>query len=115
MNKEELQKFESRLLEDKKRLEEELGKLARKDGEEYDTKFQNLGDDEDDNAEEVEAYTVNLATTEALEKKLQETNDALEKIENGTYGKCENCQGDIRKERLEVYPAARNCMKCENS
>ena len=101
------------LLSEKKRLEQELGELATKEGEnEYEAKFEDLGRDEEANAEEVEEYTSKVGVTETLETNLKDVNDALERIENGNYGKCEICQGDINPERLEAYPAARNCMKC---
>ncbi len=47
------------------------------------------------------------------EMAIRETNDALEKIKNGTYGICESCGGVISHERLETLPNARNCIRCE--
>jgi DnaK suppressor protein len=43
---------------------------------------------------------------------LAEVNDALARIENGTYGRCENCHRPIPKERLEAVPYARYCIRC---
>ncbi len=85
-----------------------------KEGEEdYEAKFEDLGRSEEDNAEEVESYTTNIGITETLEKSLIEVNDALDRIEAGTYGKCDACkESDIRIERLNAYPAARLCMNC---
>ena len=37
---------------------------------------------------------------------------ALERIEKGTYGACEECEGRIPKTRLEVLPHAANCIEC---
>jgi len=37
---------------------------------------------------------------------------ALERIENGTYGACENCGEDIGQSRLRVIPEATRCVKC---
>lgn len=39
--------------------------------------------------------------------------DALARIETGTYGSCEGCQGVIPIERLEVIPHARLCVTCQ--
>ncbi len=39
---------------------------------------------------------------------------ALEKIEDGTYGKCEGCGEDISKKRLKVLPFAKYCVKCQS-
>lgn len=46
---------------------------------------------------------------------LHHLNEALERIENGTYGKCRTCGGEIAKPRLEAVPHATQCIKCKNS
>ena len=38
--------------------------------------------------------------------------EALEKIEEGTYGVCEVCGKNIPKKRLEALPEATMCIKC---
>jgi DnaK suppressor protein len=37
---------------------------------------------------------------------------AIERIDHGTFGKCEGCGGAIPKGRLEALPYARTCVKC---
>ena len=37
---------------------------------------------------------------------------ALMRIEDGTYGLCEVCGGDIGQGRLEVIPEATRCVNC---
>lgn len=39
---------------------------------------------------------------------------ALEKIENGDYGVCEECGDDIRFERLKARPTAELCISCKD-
>ena len=107
--------FKKNLLEEKVRIEKELGFFAKpteKEGN-FETQFDNIGTDMEDNASEVEEYSDNLALENSLEKQLGEINEALQEIEKGTYGKCKKCGQDIDVERLKVYPAARNCVKCE--
>ena len=55
---------------------------------------------------EIEAVTASLTET------LRETEDALAKMDAGTYGQCESCAGDIGEPRLEAMPSARFCMAC---
>ena len=55
---------------------------------------------------EIEALAGSLSET------LRETEDAITKMESGTYGKCESCGGEIGEARLEAMPAARLCMRC---
>ena len=40
---------------------------------------------------------------------------AMERVENGTYGTCENCGKKIIEERLELIPYARYCTPCARS
>lgn len=37
--------------------------------------------------------------------------DALRRIENGTYGECDDCGEEIDEKRLEAVPYATLCMK----
>ena len=112
-----LEELKNLLLEEKKSLEEELGLIAKKEnGDDYETKFEDFGRDEEDNAEEVEEYTNKIGLTETFEKKLKEVNDALRRMEDGTYGVCENCKKEeISLERLRAYPSARTCLKCQEN
>ncbi|EKE14226.1 MAG: transcriptional regulator, TraR/DksA family [uncultured bacterium] len=102
------------LLEEQARLTNELGRLAKPTGipGDYETTFEDMGDHEDENASEVEEYTDKLALENNLEKQLRETTEALERVEAGTYGYCENCQKDIPLERLRAYPSAKTCLHC---
>ncbi|OKI54582.1 TraR/DksA family transcriptional regulator [Streptomyces sp. MJM1172] len=43
---------------------------------------------------------------------LEELARALERLEQGLYGLCENCGGAIPPERLEIRPAATTCVRC---
>ena len=45
---------------------------------------------------------------------LYRINEALRKIEEGTYGECESCGTTIRKKRLRVMPYARYCIGCQD-
>ena len=46
-------------------------------------------------------------------KFLYELDDALKKIEEGTFGVCEDCKSLISKTRLKAVPQARHCVKCQ--
>ena len=109
-----IKELKEQLLSEKTRAEEELSRIAKPDQAtgEYTTSFNEIGTDEDENASEVEEYTDNLALEANLQKQLKEIAEALQRIENGTYGKCENCAAEIPIERLRAYPAARTCLSC---
>jgi RNA polymerase-binding protein DksA len=55
---------------------------------------------------------LSLTLVENEEQLLAEINDALDRIEQGTYGRCENCHQEISRERLEALPYARYCIRC---
>ena len=42
----------------------------------------------------------------------QQVNDALERIEKGTYGLCLECGKPIPQARLEAIPEAELCLNC---
>jgi DnaK suppressor protein len=39
--------------------------------------------------------------------------EALKRIDEGNYGTCEDCEKPISKKRLEVAPAATQCIECK--
>jgi RNA polymerase-binding protein DksA len=110
-----LAELKSALLKEKTELESNLGRIARPvDGKgDYETSFDEIGTDRDDNATEVEEYTDNLPVEMALEKKLQDVNASLAEMEAGTYGICKNCNQEIDPERLKANPSARTCIQCK--
>ena len=55
----------------------------------------------------------NVALLNALENRLASVRAALQAMEKGTYGICERCGTEIPIERLEVYPDASLCVKCQ--
>ena len=45
-------------------------------------------------------------------KELAEIEEALKRIEAGTYGICEMCEEPIQEERLKIKPYAKYCIIC---
>jgi RNA polymerase-binding transcription factor DksA len=107
-----LKELKQKLLDEKARLEAELSRFAKPTGAEdsYETKFENIGTDPDENATEVEGYVDNIALEDNLENQLRDVDRALEKMEKGTYGICEKTGKEINTERLKAYPAARTAI-----
>ncbi len=46
-------------------------------------------------------------------EKLTRVDDALKRIETGTYGVCESCEEEIDKERLAAMPFTKLCLSCQ--
>ncbi|MDP3731740.1 MAG: TraR/DksA family transcriptional regulator [Candidatus Omnitrophota bacterium] len=56
-------------------------------------------------------FSLGLASNER--QSLYELDDAIKKIEEGTFGICEECKSLISRTRLKVVPFARLCVKCQ--
>lgn len=54
---------------------------------------------------------VGLMAIEAAQ--LEDINEAIERIDRGTYGLCVDCRKAIPRKRLEVLPFAKRCLACE--
>jgi DnaK suppressor protein len=54
----------------------------------------------------------NRALAMSLRDQLAEVDRALDRLDNGTYGRCANCGESINAERLAAMPAAPHCIKC---
>jgi DnaK suppressor protein len=46
-------------------------------------------------------------------EKIKAIDEALEKIEDNIYGRCEECDEKINKERLKILPFAKYCVNCQ--
>lgn len=46
--------------------------------------------------------------------RLQMINNALDRIKQGTYGRCLVCKEEIPEERLEAIPCAFMCINCQS-
>jgi DnaK suppressor protein len=72
------------------------------------------GMDTYDLASEERTREINLILSDRDRDKLQAIEDALERIEAGTYGICEMCEEEIAPERLEALPFTRLCVSCQS-
>lgn len=51
-------------------------------------------------------------SSESAARELVETDEALHRMDLGTYGRCETCGGAIGRQRLLALPTARFCIAC---
>lgn len=121
MNSKFIQKVKAKIQEEKEWVQQELNRVASPDkGDhvigQYRAAYPNYGDDvSDDNtssSQEVEEYERNLGLTTQFESRLESLEKALQKIENNTYGICEQCGKEIPEGRLEANPGATTCVAC---
>jgi DnaK suppressor protein len=55
------------------------------------------------------------ALIDSTRQALADTTEALKRMGNGTYGRCERCRLAIAMERLEILPHARFCVPCQQT
>jgi len=115
MTKPELETFRETLLTLRKRLrgdvshlaDEALGTNGAKSGGASKAPV-DLADVATDNFEQ--EFTLSLMQTQELV--LGEIGEALERIRQGTFGRCEECENPITKPRLQALPYTRHCVAC---
>jgi DnaK suppressor protein len=63
----------------------------------------------------VESYTkeFNFGKSSGDRQILQLICEALDRIEDKTYGSCVNCENPIQPKRLEAVPWAKHCIQCQ--
>ena len=120
MTKQALKKFKEKLEKTREELESSLSTFATKDPVlkgDWDSKYPKFSRDQNVNleeeADEVEEYLTRLPVEHSYELRVQAINEALERIKKGTYDKCAKCKSKIPKKRLEAYPEAKFCLKCQ--
>ena len=72
-------------------------------------------DTEGDEGVDQEFEDVDLDVLEVEESTLRAARDALERMAEGTYGRCTECGAWIAKGRLEVMPYAPHCITCQEA
>lgn len=54
-----------------------------------------------------------LSLLENEQEAIQAIDEALARLDHGTFGTCESCSKPIAKARLEALPHARFCLACQ--
>lgn len=117
MDKEELVKLKAQLEAERVKVAEGLGHIER----------DNLNRSQRDAAGDLSGYSFHMAdmATDNFDREfsldiasgeqvlLNRIDEALKKIQDGTYGTCENCDKPISFKRLKVVPYAKLCIKCK--
>ncbi len=111
-----LDQIKRELVEKKNQLTQDIKELSKKDYHESDNfsaVFPEFGDKPDENAQEISEYSTMVVTERVLEKSIGEIDEAIKRIESGSYGICKYCKKDIGEKRLEARPTANSCVDCK--
>ena len=119
MNKTDLEYFKGLIVSKKEELLSELGYLenssmsatAKDQSGDLSSYSYHMADQGTDTMDREMAFS--LASREG--RYLHHLNEALERIEKGTYGICRSCGKEISRTRLEAVPNATQCINCKNA
>lgn len=110
MKAQDVETFKRKLLEMRRDL---LGQVERKK-----LYSKEVGEDGIPDSGDVAAYSyskeVLMGLGENERTKLRLVEEALAKIDEGTYGVCERCEEAIPVKRLELLPFTRYCVQCQS-
>jgi RNA polymerase-binding transcription factor DksA len=70
--------------------------------------------DEVDEIQENERREIGFATRELLVERVNRLTAALERLKNGAYGTCVECEEQISPARLQALPEVTTCVRCQD-
>lgn len=108
MDKERLEKFRTQLLEKKQEIHDEAGKTLS----EMTDQPSNVPDP-NDRATIESGRSFELRIRDRERRLLSKIDEALARIDEGTYGICEDCDEEIGLKRLEARPVTTLCIDCK--
>jgi len=110
-------RFRTVLLEERERVQKAIANLRDDHPGSLDEEVEEIAATSDNHLAETASATLDREIDYTLEENsghvLVALDAALKRIDEGTYGTCTNCGGEIPAERLEAYPWASLCIDCK--
>lgn len=110
MNQKKQQHFKGLLMSIRQKLTEDVKRCLDTSKEEVSGGVPDIMDD----AARTYSRQVILNLSEKERAQLGRVDEALQKIADGQYGTCEECEAHIPLERLDIIPFAKFCVECES-
>ena len=104
------EKYRKILLNEKERLEHERRSIL---GQHSETAEEIADNHPGDAGSETFERTKELAIDAHMREVLEHIDDALRKVDEGTFGKCDRCGRQISAYRLKEIPYASLCIECQ--
>jgi len=108
LDKKTVEHFRKVLLKERERIIGDVKQMDESSKEMGTDGIQDIGDE----AATIYNKQILLTLNENERMRLRELDEALDRIEGGTYGVCEECGEPVGLKRLEVRPVAKYCVPC---
>lgn len=109
--------FRDALLDERRRVEHALATLRDEHPGSLDEEVEETSPTNDNHLAETATATlgreIDYTLGDNAEQVIFEIDEALKRIEDGTYGTCVSCGKEIPRERLEANPWASLCIDCK--
>ncbi|MEK7610960.1 MAG: prolipoprotein diacylglyceryl transferase family protein [Patescibacteria group bacterium] len=112
LSKDFLQKIKDRLMRYLHRINEQEAQVKSEDNESRNEDASRNSEFEDE-AENENQHTLAQTIGASLSQMKNQIKKAMLRMNSGKYGICERCGGPIDKARLEAFPEATLCLRCE--
>jgi len=109
----ELKAIRAEIAKDLARLQQELAVVEAEMNELISESGEGAGDDQADSGTKTFEREHEMSLVINARDMVLQTERALDRIDNKTYGNCEECGNAIGKARLQVFPRATLCMICK--
>jgi DnaK suppressor protein len=67
-----------------------------------------------DEIQEIERREIGFATRELLVSRVMKLQAALDRLRDGEYGQCVECEQAIAPARLQALPEVQTCVRCQD-
>jgi RNA polymerase-binding protein DksA len=114
LSEKQLQNFTQRLRDRREELREIIHRELANSKQEDFTELAGMVHDAGDESFAELLRGINIATRTRELEEIRDVEASLERIKNGIYGTCIECNDKIALDRLDAYPTAKRCINCQS-
>ena len=107
------QAVRARLTQMLEELDDSARRLQRNDADYEPDELSHLDQHPADSASYVSETDREAAMREVVDGQRQQIEEALRRLDEGSYGRCVDCGRELPEERLEARPEAARCVECQ--
>lgn len=109
-----LERIKAQLQEREIQLREEIRDELIRSGEEHYIDLATMVADPGDASVADLLSDLNVATVDRQIQEIRSIEETRQRLNDGSFGTCVDCGGDIAFDRLLAYPTAKRCIECQS-